>query len=47
VVELTMDLVAWLRKYLEQAGTDLLHSMVGTFIPALMSAEPRRWSTSA
>jgi hypothetical protein len=33
VGELTMDLARLARKYLEQAGTDLLHSMVRTFIP--------------
>jgi putative transposase len=39
VVEPTMDPVAWLRKHLEQADTDLLREMVRTFIQALMSAE--------
>ncbi|MGH2728289.1 MAG: IS256 family transposase, partial [Actinomycetota bacterium] len=34
-----MDPVAWLRKHLEQADTDLLREMVRTFVQALMSAE--------
>jgi transposase-like protein len=39
VVEPTLDPVAWLRKHLEQADTDLLREMVRTFAQALMSAE--------
>lgn len=39
MVEPTMDPVVWLRKHLEQADTDLLREMVGTFIQRLMSAE--------
>jgi putative transposase len=39
VVEPTMDPVAWLRKHLEEADTDLLREMVRTFVHRLMSAE--------
>jgi putative transposase len=39
VVEPTMDPVAWLRKHLEEANTDLLREMVRTFVEQLMGAE--------
>src|SRR4029450_11927621 len=39
VVASTMGVVAWLRKDLEAADTDLLREMVLGFVQALMSAE--------
>jgi putative transposase len=39
VVAPTMDLLAWLRKHLEQADADLLRELVATFVQALMGAE--------
>lgn len=39
MAELTMDLMAWLRKQLEEADADLLREMVRTFAEALMGAE--------
>ena len=39
MVEPTMDPVAWLRKHLEEADTDLLREMVRTFVEQLMGAE--------
>ena len=39
MVDTTMEPLAWLRKQLEDADTDLLREMVATFIQALMSAE--------
>ncbi len=39
MVEHTMDAVAWLRKQLEEADTDLLREMVQAFAETLMGAE--------
>jgi putative transposase len=39
VVAPTMDLLAWLRKHLEQADADLLRELVARFVQALMGAE--------
>lgn len=39
MVSESMDLLGWLRKQLEEADPDLLRSMVGAFVDALMGAE--------
>jgi putative transposase len=39
VVAMTMDLLTWLRKQLEEADADLLREMVRSFAEALMGAE--------
>jgi putative transposase len=39
VVAMTMDLLTWLRKQLEEADADLLREMVRCFAEALMGAE--------
>ena len=39
MAENNMDLLAWLRKQLAEAGPDLLREMVRTFAESLMGAE--------
>ena len=39
MVAMTMDLLTWLRKQLEEADADLLREMVRCFAEALMGAE--------
>jgi hypothetical protein len=39
MVKKSMDVVAWLRKHLEEADPDLLRAMVSAFVDALMGAE--------
>jgi len=39
VIDMSMDMLSWLRKQLEDADTDLLRQMVATFAESLMSAD--------
>ena len=39
MIDMSMDMLSWLRKQLEDADTDLLRQMVATFAESLMSAD--------
>ena len=42
-----MDALEWLRKHLEEGGSDVLREMVKTFAEVLMSAEAVAWCVPA